>query len=239
MKKQMTTVNTKKTPKQAYHSLIISDIHLGSKVLNYSKLLKVLNTVNFNRLIINGDLFDDGLHLNRLNTEHWAILSKIRELTKTKKVIFTIGNHDSNVGPIIDLLGVECHKDYVFFVRNKKYLITHGDHFDYFIQCKPFLTWAATGLYYLIQKFGGKKQTIPLYFKQKSKTWFKIHEKLRVRAIKFAQGHLCDVICCGHSHIAEEVIDQGVAYVNSGSFCDAQCHYILIDNKGNCELKEI
>lgn len=229
----------KKSDTKIYHSLIISDIHLGAKVLNHDKLLKILNTVKFDRLIINGDLFDDGLHLNRLNTEHWAILSKIREFTKTKKVIFTIGNHDSNVGPIIDLLGVECHKDYVFFVGDKKYLITHGDHFDYFIQYKPILTWAATGLYYLIQKFGGKKQTLPLYLKHKSKTWFKIHEKLRTRAIKFAKNHSCDVICCGHSHIAEEFREDNIIYINSGSFCDAQCHYILIDKNGKSKLIEI
>jgi len=223
-----------------YNSLVISDIHLGSKVLNHEKLLKVLNTVKFDNLIINGDLFDD-FNFHRLNTEHWTILSKIREFTKTHKVIFIEGNHDIGAKSISDLIGTNHCTDYVLVINKKKIIITHGQIFDYYIIYQPFITWLFTGIYYLIQKFGGKRQRMALFLKHKSKTWLKIHEKLRVRAIKFAKNHSGNVILCGHSHIAESHKDEdsNILYINSGSFCDKICHFITIDKSGNCELKEI
>jgi UDP-2,3-diacylglucosamine pyrophosphatase LpxH len=53
---------------------IISDIHLGSDVCESKKLYNFLESIDSktNRLIINGDLFDN-LDFRRLKKNHWNL----------------------------------------------------------------------------------------------------------------------------------------------------------------------
>ena len=74
------------------NTLIISDLHLGTPVSQSEKILKVLLS-DFDRLIINGDLFDNHSFV-RYKKQDWKILNKIRKLSKTKEVILVEGNHD-------------------------------------------------------------------------------------------------------------------------------------------------
>ena len=74
------------------HTLIVSDIHLGTCVSQKDKFLKVLD-LNFKTLIINGDLFDN-YSFHRYDKKDWKILSKIRKLTKTHNVVLVQGNHE-------------------------------------------------------------------------------------------------------------------------------------------------
>lgn len=218
--------------------LILSDLHLGSKVLNIRKLLWVLDNIEFNKLIINGDLFDD-LNFHRLNKEHWRVLSKIRKISKNKEVIFIQGNHDSNIEVLIYLIGAKYYNEYIFYLNNKKFILTHGHIFDSFTKDLPFLTWIFTGLYYFIQKFSGKRQYIPIFLKEISKRLLRVHIKMRNKAVNFANKRGAQVIICGHSHLADKSKENNIEYINSGTFCDDICNFILIDSLGNCKLEQI
>ena len=76
-------------------ALIISDTHLGSDVCESKQLYAFLELVFYktNRLIINGDFFDN-LDFRRLKKNHWKILSLLRRMSKYVEIIWIRGNHD-------------------------------------------------------------------------------------------------------------------------------------------------
>jgi predicted phosphodiesterase len=44
-----------------------------------------------------------------------------------------------------------------------------------------------------------------------------------------------DTIICGHTHLPEHT-DK---YINTGSFCEKECSYVVIDKKGKIRLTKI
>ena len=112
-------------------AIIISDIHLGSDVCESKKLFNFLESIDSktNRLIINGDLFDN-LDFRRLKKNHWNVLSLLRTLSKDTEIIWIRGNHDGDTEIISHLIGVDFKDEYSFVSGNKIVLCLHGDKFD-------------------------------------------------------------------------------------------------------------
>jgi UDP-2,3-diacylglucosamine pyrophosphatase LpxH len=74
-------------------TLILSDVHLGSKHCQTHRLLDVLDREPFDRLILNGDTLHS-LHLGKMRDEHWELLTRFRDLAREREVILIRGNHD-------------------------------------------------------------------------------------------------------------------------------------------------
>jgi UDP-2,3-diacylglucosamine pyrophosphatase LpxH len=218
------------------HTLVISDLHLGSPVSQKDKILEVLSG-NFNTLIINGDLFDS-TSFHRYKKKDWAILSKIRKLTKSHHVIFIHGNHDKDVEFIGGITGMDLKSNYTFSINGVTFYAEHGDQYDYWIKYKPFLTFVFTGLYYWVQKID-KSHKLTRKLKKVSKAWIQAKE---IVAKKFLDKHgkRVDVCLAGHTHYPEMTYSNthNCYYVNSGSFCDEKCTYIEIYKDGSFDLKE-
>ena len=86
-----------------FDTVIISDLHLGSEVSRASDALELLQSVQFSRLILLGDIFAD-LNFNRLTKEHWKFLGYIRKLSNPKndiEVAWVEGNHDHGLTEIM------------------------------------------------------------------------------------------------------------------------------------------
>ena len=81
------------------HTVIISDLHLGSPAFNESNSLKFLDyleQLNFSRLIINGDLFDlwYAKLIKIVKDKDNVLIRLINLLTKDIQIIYIVGNHD-------------------------------------------------------------------------------------------------------------------------------------------------
>ncbi len=74
-------------------TLILGDVHLGSPLCRSIQLLEVLRKVHFDRLVLNGDIFDD-LNFRRLKERHWEVLNELRMLQDRCEVVWICGNHD-------------------------------------------------------------------------------------------------------------------------------------------------
>lgn len=74
------------------HTIIVSDIHLGSDLSRVNELIDVLDSWVFERLILLGDIFDN-LDFKRLSGLHWGFLSHIREVSRKREVVWIEGNH--------------------------------------------------------------------------------------------------------------------------------------------------
>jgi UDP-2,3-diacylglucosamine pyrophosphatase LpxH len=217
------------------NTIIISDVHLGSDVCQSKKLKDFLiqieqNTIQADRIIINGDLFDSW-DFRKLKGSHWKVLSHIRSLAKTKHIVWINGNHDGPAEIISHLIGVDFLEEFIFESGNKKIIALHGDLFDNFIAKYPIFTKLADYIYRKIQQID-KSFYLAKLAKKSSKTFLKCSEQIQIKAKNYAKNKNIDIVCCGHTHLAVSDFN----YFNSGCWTESPCTYLSITD-GNVELK--
>jgi len=217
--------------KEFVDTLIISDIHLGSKVSRAHEALVMLKKYSCNRLILLGDIFDD-LNFERLNTDHWAFISYIRELSNQNQkteVVWVIGNHDELLMKVMShLMQMEAHRFYEWEYLGKKYLAIHGHQFDRFLSENIILSAIASSLYFFIQRIDTKKQRVSRAIKRMSKSWLRLSEKIAKSASLFAVFRKAHYVFCGHTHQAMQKEFKKNKYYNSGCWTDIPSSYITI-----------
>src|SRR5262245_11064688 len=74
-------------------TLIVSDVHLGSRHCNAELLMDILAKERFDRLVLNGDTINN-VNFKKLTASHWALLNQFRRLGKERELILVRGNHD-------------------------------------------------------------------------------------------------------------------------------------------------
>ena len=67
------------------HTLILSDLHLGSSVSHPKKALDLLQSYSFRKLILLGDVFES-LDFRDLNEDCWNLLNRIGKISRDKKL---------------------------------------------------------------------------------------------------------------------------------------------------------
>jgi UDP-2,3-diacylglucosamine pyrophosphatase LpxH len=225
------------SPPKKTHTIIISDIHLGSFVSRADKTLALLESYSFKKLILLGDIFDD-LNFSDLNQDHWKLLAYLGKISKTKKVRWVEGNHDKGLSKIIGpLMGAKIYKNYRWQYKNKKYLAIHGHQFDRFLIDNTFLSYAASFFYNIVQKVDFKNRPFSRLLKRKSKGWLRLSDKVAYSALAYAKRRRVNYIFCGHTHKPMYRIKKGIKYYNSGCWTDNPCTFVTIDEK-KIEIKE-
>jgi UDP-2,3-diacylglucosamine pyrophosphatase LpxH len=114
-----------------YRTVFLSDLHLGSPHSKVGRLLSFLERIEFETLVLVGDLFDaPGMVLP---DRHKVVLAHILErLTSGGKIIFVPGNHDRVFRDIIGEYGrMHVVNNYVHTTASGKTIfVTHGDEWD-------------------------------------------------------------------------------------------------------------
>ncbi|MDP1846128.1 MAG: UDP-2,3-diacylglucosamine diphosphatase [Candidatus Moranbacteria bacterium] len=220
-----------KNIKNKTHTLIISDLHLGSDVSRSKDAADLLKSYQFKKLILLGDIFED-LNFNRLKENDWKFLSLIGKISKTKKVRWVEGNHDEGLAKIFGVLtGARVYKVYRWRHKNRKYAAIHGHQFDNFLIDNVFLSFLASKIYSLIQRMDFKDKNISHFVKKTSKGWLRLSDKVARRAITYARLRGINYIFCGHTHKAMEERRGKIRYYNSGCWTDMPPTYITLDEK--------
>jgi UDP-2,3-diacylglucosamine pyrophosphatase LpxH len=211
-------------------AIILSDLHLGSKVCQAKLIVDFLEQINCgeietHELILNGDVFDSW-DFRRLHKHHWRVLSELRSISDHVHVVWINGNHDGPAEIISHLLGVDVAEEYIFNSGTKKILALHGDRFDKFISKHPILTRLADTVYRLLQR-------VHVYWaqhaKRRSKTFLRCSDLVESKAKEYAVKKDCDVVCCGHTHL--EMSKPGdISYYNSGCWTERPCTYLAVKN---------
>jgi DNA repair exonuclease SbcCD nuclease subunit len=215
--------------------LIISDIHLGDKGCNAEILLKVLKDNKAKTIIIAGDLFDHH-NLHRLNKTHWKVLSKLRKLSKKCKIIYLIGNHCFLKAEFMSiLLGFNCKDEHIIELKDEKLLVVHGDIFDIYFTKYKWITNFIVKTYYFIRHYTPFADDFFRLFKARTNNFVEKSSDIKQNALKYIEMNGYNKIICGHTHLPE---DDG-KYINTGSFCEKECGYVVIDKKGKIRLTKI
>src|SRR5919108_4279673 len=141
------------------HTLVISDLHLGSETSRAADALRALKSIQFRQLILLGDIFCD-LDFARLKKDHWRFLSYIRKLSNPKrgiKVVWVEGNHDRGLSRVLShLVGVKVYQEYMWDYRGKRHLAIHGHQFDRFLVRNALLSIVGSFIYLALQKLDAR-----------------------------------------------------------------------------------
>ena len=208
--------------------LILSDIHLGSKDCKSKILLKVLRKYKAKTIIIAGDLFDHN-NLYRLCKTHWKVLSRLRKLSKKCKVIYLIGNHCFLKAEFMSiLLGFKCKNEHIINLNEEKILVVHGDIFDIFFTKYKHITNFIIKCYCFLRKFTPYADDIFQLFYKKNMSFIEKNSKVKQNALDYIEMNGYDKIICGHTHTPE----QEKKYINTGSFCEEKCSFVVINKEG-------
>lgn len=232
-------------------TVVVSDIHLGSKYSEVELFLDFLKKEDFDCLILNGDFLDlwrISAKKNKRwgNEENTAIQKILRIARKGTKVIYILGNHDDGLNQYIneDFGNIEIKKEHV----ESDILIFHGDTLDFFVTHRwisklgDHIYCHLVGLTYAIKKkFPGKKHkhfSLSKFLKSKTKKVTNYINSFEESAILLAKEKNFRTVITGHIHHAEDRNIDGVRYLNSGCWTvDGECNYIEIED-GQISLKK-
>ena len=211
-------------------TIILGDIHLGSPLCRTKRLSHVLSRVDFDRLILNGDIFDD-LNFRRLKERHWAILERVRSLTERGlEVVWIYGNHDGSPEALRRLLGVEVLAEYAFAYHGEKVLVVHGHEFDQFHRATRGLNKLRSLVYGFAIWFDVPRKTVIQWIQRSSTIFLRATARVKARAILKARATGARFVVVGHTHHREMDEVDGITFLNPSSWLTSQPAYVLFDD---------
>jgi len=228
-----------KTKKPLFNSIIISDVHLGTKDSKAREVIQFLRATRCKKLILNGDIIDgwalrgSGKWLPEHTKFVRTVLKKMEK--QGTEVIYLRGNHDDILDRFlpIDIGGLKIENEYVHSTPKGDYLMVHGDGFDSVTTNSKWVAMLGAVGYDALLKVNR------LYNKWRSwrgKPYFSLSKEIKSRvksAVNFvgryeeqltelAKLRKCSGIVCGHIHTpADKVLESGVHYLNSGDWVES------------------
>jgi UDP-2,3-diacylglucosamine pyrophosphatase LpxH len=223
--------------KKKYKTIVLSDIHLGSQYSKAKEVVKFLKSTECDVLILNGDIID-GWAIKRggkLTVDHIDCIRLFLKKSKKVKTYWIKGNHDEFLLDFIPFKigNIELLQELTIYGKNgEKYLVTHGDMFDVFVNK---MKWLA--------KIGSIGYDMALWLNKwynKYRNWrgleyFSLSKKIK-DSVKIATNFIGDFehyltnhakemgfdgVICGHIHKAETKKINDISYMNSGDWVES------------------
>jgi UDP-2,3-diacylglucosamine pyrophosphatase LpxH len=221
-----------------FHSIFISDLHLGTPGCRASALLDFLRYTESERLFLVGDIVD-GWQLKRRwfwDQLHNDVVQKVlRKARKGTEVTYIPGNHDEAGRHYVGLNfgGIGIRDEVVYeTLAGRKLLVTHGDRFDAVVTCAKWLALAGDRLYALIlglnrhfnalrALFGMPYWSLSQYLKLRVKNAVRFITAFEEALAREARARGLDGVICGHIHHAEMRDIGGIDYFNTGDWVES------------------
>ena len=238
--------------KTSFKTIIISDVHLGTKGSKAKEIARFLKQYRCENLILNGDIID-GWQLKKSGSwkrKHTRFFNRIIKMIENHQtnVFYLRGNHDDFLDQILPLqIGkLQILTDMTYESNGKKYFITHGDVFDSITTNLrwiaylgdvgyTFLLWLNRVVNYYRFKVGLPYFSLSQYIKGKVKKAVSYIDDYETELAKMAKAKGCDGIICGHIHKAENRMIDGIHYLNSGDWVETMSA-LAEDHDGNWQL---
>jgi len=211
----------------------MSDLHLGARQSQTTKILQFLEKNESDILILNGDIIDG-----------WAMKSKgkwnkdcskifrrfMKRSEQGTKVIYIRGNHDDFLKPFVpfNMNNIEIVRKYIHEgLDGRKYFCFHGDVLDFVIMKVRWLAVIGGWSYdfvirlntiynYIRRKFNLPYHSLANTIKQSVKGAINFVSDFETNAKQLTKQRGYDVAVCGHIHQPKLESD----YMNSGDFCE-------------------
>ncbi len=219
-------------------TIVISDVHLGTKGSKAKELVRFLKKYKCQNLILNGDIID-GWQLRKSGKwkrKHTRFFNRILKMIEEDgtRVTYIRGNHDDFLDQILPFKmgNLNIQKDMIYESFGKRYYIVHGDVFDSITsQFKwiaklgdigyTFLLWLNRQYNYRRLKKGLPYYSLSQSIKGKVKQAVKYIDDFESQLSSMAKYKSCDGVICGHIHQpALKEIDK-IQYLNSGDWVES------------------
>lgn len=238
--------------KTHFKTIVVSDIHLGTKGAKAKEIVRFLKLYSAENLILNGDIVD-GWQLKKSGSwkrKHTRFFNRILKMIEKDdtNVFYLRGNHDDFLDQVLPLRigNLSILNDLIYESKGKKYFITHGDVFDSVTtnfrwiaylgdMGYTFLLWLNRQVNYYRRKKGLPYFSLSQYVKGKVKSAVSYIDQYEEELAKMAKAKGCDGIICGHIHKAENRIIDGIEYMNSGDWVETMSA-LAEDHEGNWQL---
>jgi UDP-2,3-diacylglucosamine pyrophosphatase LpxH len=237
--------------KKHYRTIVISDLHMGSKGCKAALLNDFLRNHTSDYLYLNGDIFDcwkiqqNKWYFNRPQSKVLRRLLKI-SLSKTQ-VVYVLGNHDDffrnfipynvNLGKIL-VVNEHTH----IGANGQKFLVTHGDMFDTVTRVHRWVSFLGDKAYDWLLRMNGavnacrrliglRYWSLSQYLKTKVKKAVNFIYDFEETLARYAKSKNYEGVICGHIHVAEIKDLHGITYLNSGDWVES-CTALVEDDTG-------
>lgn len=230
-----------------YKTIIISDVHLGTRDSKTKELAQFLKNNSCNRLIINGD-FIDAWHLMRKKSwgkKDTRVIRRILKMTEEHKtdILYIRGNHDDFLDRLIPVTfgSIRLLDDLTIRSGGKKLFITHGDIFD-LISSRfkwianlgdlgyKFLLWLNRRHNKIRRLKGLPYNSLSQKIKHRVKMAVSFISDFETTMVEFAKAHHYDGIICGHIHQPALKEIDGILYMNSGDWVETMSALVEHEN---------
>ncbi len=206
---------------------VVSDLHLGSSHFQCSAFNRFLADLPADStLVVNGDMLDRPGH--RLPDQHATVLEWLKQPPNGIRTLFVEGNHDS----IEELAKYEVSAVERVEFRESSLLVTHGASFDSFVVGhKTFIK-----LFRAFHNFRVRLGAPPVHVARYAKQWRMFYRimcrNIRREAVQCARSEGFSTVTCGHVHSSEDVVEDGVRYLNTGSWTEPDTmHYLRVNGQ--------
>ena len=230
--------------------LVISDLHLGTYGSEADEVLAYLDTIDADKIVINGDFVDIMLFNKRFwPSSHMKVVKYFLDLiTQGKEIYYVTGNHDELMRKFLNfrIQNFKIVNQVVLDTNEGKVWMFHGDVFDFSIQT-GWLTKLAGFLYdYMImfnswinkkimRPLGRKRLNFSKSIKANVKTAVQYFANFEMKAAKIAQKNGYKYVVCGHIHTPKiesfDINGEEIIYMNSGDWLESLSSLEYVDNK--------
>lgn len=214
--------------------VVISDTHIGSKYYQSERLVNFLKSIEYDQLILAGDIID----FIRVPVFTERVLEMINALNYSKEIIYIVGNHDTPLTGFIgkEIFGIKFLSEYEFEENGKTFRIEHGDAYDDqgFIHNEIIMSFISVAQNCIEHWFDISLSDIVTDWRLKRRSFRSIWDILDI-------NNDVDYFICGHYHVPEIISwtslgKKSHTYINSGDWVQHTSYVIIKD--GEPELKE-
>ena len=230
--------------------LVISDLHLGTYGSEADEVLAYLDTIDADKIVINGDFVDIMLFNKRFwPSSHMKVVKYFLDLiSQGKEIYYITGNHDELMRKFLNfkIQNFKIVNQIVLDTPEGKVWMFHGDVFDFSIQT-GWLTKLAGFLYdYMImfnswinkkimRPLGRKRLNFSKTIKANVKTAVQYFANFEIKAAEIAQKNGYKYVVCGHIHTPKiesfDINGEEIIYMNSGDWLESLSSLEYVDNK--------
>ena len=238
--------------KQKFKTIVISDVHLGSRWSKTKEAIRFLKNHPCEKLILCGDIID-GWAIMRGKSAKWKrrhsdFVKTILDLSHSTEIIYVRGNHDDFLDTMapISFLNISVVKDYIHESYGKRYYVLHGDVFD---KVTHSMRWLAKvgdiGYEFLLYvnriynhrriKKGLPYDSLAQKVKSKVKASVSYISDFETHISSISKYRKCDGVICGHIHHPEIKTIGNTVYLNSVDWVES-LSALLEDEYGNWKI---
>jgi len=212
-------------------TLVISDLHIGSKGCNAKEIFKLLKKTEYDRLILVGDIIDGWLFqkYKRFSDQHIKIISLLMKISKTKPIIWISGNHDEFLRKFtpMEMGGIQIMDEYT----ENGIWFSHGDLYDGIVKLRwlgmlgSFGYDAAIVIDRMMKSLGYRK-SLSKFLKDNVKAAVSFMVDFENEMARQATKRQCHTVVCGHIHKPNDKRIEDVRYVNTGDWIENKSYVI-------------